>query len=261
VLLGLIQGPAELLPVSSSGHLALVPRLAGWSYAELPAHARKSFEVALHAGSAPAVALLAARLGRPSARELVLTLLPPALAGWALERPIEQRLGGTRSVAVAQVAAGAAMLAAERRTTARGRGRCRPEARDELAAGIAQAAALVPGVSRSGAAITACRLRGLSLTASIALAHRAALPVTVGAAALKGARLLRERPEGSSAAMAAGAASACVSALAALRLSPRSPPLRAIAVYRILLGLSALAVRNHRRAHPDARSAPCRDPR
>ena len=53
--LGLLQGPAELLPISSSGHLVLVPALLGWSYVELDDELRKSFEVALHAGTAAAL--------------------------------------------------------------------------------------------------------------------------------------------------------------------------------------------------------------
>ena len=55
VALGAIQGPTELLPVSSSGHLVLVPALCGWSYRELDPELRKSFEVALHAGGALAL--------------------------------------------------------------------------------------------------------------------------------------------------------------------------------------------------------------
>ena len=58
VLLGLIQGPAEVLPVSSSGHLVLVPALLDWPYARLPADVRKAFEVALHAGAGAALAWL-----------------------------------------------------------------------------------------------------------------------------------------------------------------------------------------------------------
>src|SRR5204863_4758752 len=53
--LGLLHGPAELLPVSSSGHVTLVPWLAGWPYAELDGELRKAFEVALHAGTAAAL--------------------------------------------------------------------------------------------------------------------------------------------------------------------------------------------------------------
>ena len=53
--LGILHGPAELLPVSSSGHVALVPWLLGWPYAGLDPEPRKAFEVALHAGTAAAL--------------------------------------------------------------------------------------------------------------------------------------------------------------------------------------------------------------
>jgi undecaprenyl-diphosphatase len=241
VLLGLLQGPAELLPVSSSGHLALLSRLLGRRQAEPPPALRKAFDVALHAGSAPAL-VLAARAGRGGgARLLALTLAPPALAGLALERVIERRLGGVRCVAGAQVLAGAVLLAADARPPVRDAA----GAGDHLAVGLAQAAALVPGVSRSGAALSAARLRGLSQPAAVALSLRAGLPVTVAAAALKGARLLAEPPprelRGS---MAAGAAAALASGLAALplvRLLERPAALRALAGYRIALGAVVLA--------------------
>lgn len=235
----MIQGPAELLPVSSSGHLALVPRLLGWDYAELPPDARKTFEVALHAGSAPAIALaLRGQLGRQP-HLLALTLLPPAVAGLLLERPIERRLGGLRSVAVAQIVAGTALLAADRRPERRSE----PDLGDHLAVGFAQAAALMPGVSRSGAAVTVARLRGLSRPAATALSLRAALPVTAGAGVLKGVRAVHDGvPDGLRAAVAVGAAAACASALAALPLARRTS-WRGVAVYRIGLGLGALCMR------------------
>jgi undecaprenyl-diphosphatase len=221
-----------MLPVSSSGHLALVPRLLGWDYSDLPADARKTFEVALHAGSAPAVALALRGL-------LALTLLPPAAAGLLLERPIERRLGGLRSVALAQIVAGAALLIADG-TPER---RSRPNVADHLAVGLAQAAALIPGVSRSGAALTAARLRGLSRPAAASLSLRAALPVTVGAGVLKGVRAARDGvPEELRVAAAVGAGAACASALAALPLA-RGTRWREIAVYRIALGLGALCIR------------------
>jgi undecaprenyl-diphosphatase len=246
-VLGLIQGPAELLPVSSSGHLALVPRLLGWDYADLPADARKTFEVALHAGSAPAIALaLRGQLGRDP-HLLALTLLPPAAAGLLFERPIERRLGGLRSVAVAQIVAGAALLAADRRPERRSE----PGLVDYLAVGLAQAAALVPGVSRSGAALTAARLRGLSRPAAASLSLRAALPVTVGAGVLKGVRAARGGvPDELRGAVVVGATAACASALAALPLA-RGTRWRGVALYRIGLGLGALCIRARGgRAHP-----------
>jgi len=222
--------------VSSSGHLALVPRLLGWDYADLPPDARKTFEVALHAGSAPALALaLRGEIGREPHLQ-ALTFLPPALIGLALERPIESRLGGLRSVENAQIVAGAALLAADLRPQRRSEA----AALDHLAVGLAQAAALVPGVSRSGAALTAARLRGLSRPAAAALSLRAALPVTVGAGLLKGVRAAREGvPDELRGPAAVGMAAACASALAALPLA-RGTRWRGIALYRVALGLAAL---------------------
>jgi undecaprenyl-diphosphatase len=215
--------------VSSSGHVALLPHLLGW---EKPG---KTFEVAVHAGSTPAL-LLALRGERLLDPKLVLTLAPAALAGLAFERPVEERLGGPRSVAVAQILAGAALLAADRRDERRRA----PSVADHLAVGAAQAVALVPGVSRYGAALTAARLRELSRGASAALALRAAVPVTAGAGALKGARLVREGIEpGLRAPLAAGAAAALATSLAALPLA-RGTRWRAIAAYRMALGAAAL---------------------
>jgi undecaprenyl-diphosphatase len=244
--------------VSSSGHLALLPRLLGWDYANLPGATRKSFEVALHAGSAPILAAVAVRAGRrggeaagPSA--LALTLLPPVAAGFALERSIELRLGGMRSVGMAQIAAGAALLLADRRPHQRNR----TDAADHLAVGLGQAIALVPGVSRAGAALTAARLRGLSRPASLRLALTAAVPVTLGAVALKGFRAARaggagERvhsaPAGKHndllAPAVAGAGAAFVAAAAASPLVERLERARSyvpLAAYRIGFGALALA--------------------
>src|SRR6202030_962193 len=95
--LGVMQGPVELLPISSSGHTALIPWLAGWPYAGLEAELRKSFEVALHAGAGLALVLVmrtellrqAAGMDRDRATVLALAVGPPAIAGYTLSRPIE----------------------------------------------------------------------------------------------------------------------------------------------------------------------------
>jgi undecaprenyl-diphosphatase len=231
--------------VSSSGHLALLPRLLGWDYANLPGDTRKSFEIALHAGSAPVLAAVAVRAARRSGEAtdpigLALTLLPPGAAGFALERPIERRLGDTRSVGLAQIAAGAALLLADRRPQRRDR----TDASDHLAVGLGQAIALVPGVSRSGAALTASRLRGLSRPASLRLALVAAAPVTLAAVALKGLRAARAGVDSDLLAPAlAGAGAALASAAAASSLVDRlerATSYAPLAAYRIGLGALAL---------------------
>ncbi len=101
-----------------------MPRLLGWRVAELDPAARKTLEVALHTGSAGALALLAwrQRRGAPGLREaglLALTFAPPAVVGLALERPIEQRFGSVETVAVAQIGAGAVLWLVDRRDGAR----------------------------------------------------------------------------------------------------------------------------------------------
>jgi undecaprenyl-diphosphatase len=250
VLLGALQGPAELLPVSSSGHLALLPRLLGWHYASLPGDVRKTFEVACHAGSVPVLVAAARRLhrragARPDLAALPLAVLPAGVAGLAFERPIESGLGGARSVGAAQIGAGVALVLADRRRAERERS----APADHLAVGVAQAVALVPGVSRLGAALTAARLRGLSRPASLRLALAAAAPVTLGAAALKAARAAGGTLDRDlRAAALAGAGAALLSAAAAypmLARLERAPSYAPLAAYRI--GLGVLAVTATRR--------------
>jgi undecaprenyl-diphosphatase len=208
VLAGLVQGPAELLPVSSSAHVGLLLRRWGVVGAE-----RKEAEVALHAGTAVALALLDRRPLRWGL--LIAATAPPALAGLVLERPIETRLGGPRSIAAGLLAGSAAMVLADRvpaRRTAAG-------AVDGLWLGAAQALALIPGVSRSGATRAAARARGFGRRDAAGLSREVALPVLVGAATLKGARLVARGPgRGTLATLGAGAAAAAVSTGAALRL-------------------------------------------
>ncbi len=191
-VLGAIQGPTELLPVSSSAHLSIVPRLAGWGWSEVDPEARKSFEVALHAGTAAALLIgqrreIAAELAAFDARRaavVALSFVPPAIVGYALERPIEARLGGPRTIAAGLAAGAAAMLLADTRPQERGPGDA--GVADGLALGIAQATALVPGVSRNGATLTAARARRFTREHANLLSRTVALPVIVGATAAQG---------------------------------------------------------------------------
>jgi undecaprenyl-diphosphatase len=242
--------------VSSSGHLALLPRLLGWHYASLPGDLRKTFEVACHAGSVPVLVAAARRLHRragerPDLAALALAVLPAGVAGLAFERPIESGLGGPRSVAAAQIGAGLALALADRRRAERERS----APADHLAVGVAQAVALVPGVSRLGAALTAARLRGLSRPASLRLALAAAAPVTLGAAALKAARAAGgELDRDLLAAALAGAGAALLSAAAAYPLLAhleRAPSYAPLAAYRVGLGVLALS------AAPGVGRPPC----
>lgn len=197
VALGIVQGPAELLPISSSAHIVLVPWLAGWDWDRIDPEARKSFEVALHAGAAAALLIGQRRTIAEELRSfdlrralvLGLSFLPAAVVGYTLERPIERRLGGPRATAVGLLAGAAAMLVGDTRPQRRGRGDATPA--DGLALGIAQAAALAPGVSRNGVTLAAARWRGFSRDQANLLSRTIALPIIVGASCLKGARLAR----------------------------------------------------------------------
>ena len=249
--LGVIQGPTELLPVSSSGHLVLVPDLLGWRYRELDPELRKSFEVALHAGGALAlliglrheVADYVRSLGPANLATLTLSFAPAALAAYLFERPIEQRLGEAGPVAVALIAGSVAMAAADGRPEERAREEAGPL--DALVIGVAQAFALAPGVSRNGATLTAARLLRFRRADANVISRQIALPVILGAAGLKGVRLARRGlPPGTAGGMIAGAAAAFASTLLSLRLITmleRSRSLRPYAAYRAMLGAGALA--------------------
>ena len=253
--LGAVQGPTELLPVSSSAHLTLVPWLGRWGWERQDPELRKSFEVALHAGAAAALLIgqrrvIADELRTFDARKasvIALSFLPAAVAGLSLERQIERRLGGPLSTAAGLLAGAEAMVAADRTPQLRRRERAGPG--DGLALGIAQAAALAPGVSRNGATLSAARWRGFSRSHANMLSRTVALPVIVGAAILKGGRLRRRGlPRAQRPAFAAGVAASFASTLgsqALIRLVERDSALWPYAAYRA--GLAGLVLAEHAR--------------
>jgi len=255
VALGLLQGPTELLPVSSSGHIAVVPWLLGFRYGELDSDVRKSFEVALHAGTAAALVLAlrdevdeAVRgLDRRTLALLAASFVPPAIVGYTLERVIERRLGAPVTVGFGLVLGAVTMAAADRAPQRRGH----EEAGivEGLWLGIAQACALVPGVSRNGATLAAMRMRRFTRTDANRLSRHAALPVIAGATALKAFRVWRSGlPPGAAAPLAAGAGAAFVSTLGSRWLIgqvERNRSLLPYALYR--LGLAGAIYARSRR--------------
>jgi len=277
IVLGAVQGPAELLPVSSSAHLTLIPWLAGWEPETRDPELQKTFEVALHAGAATALLVgqrkvIAQELTSFDARKaavLALSFLPAAICGVALERPIERRLGGPLPTAIGLLAGGAAMVLADRRPQERARGDV--NAADGLALGLAQAAALAPGVSRNGATLTAARWRGFTRQHANMLSRTVALPVIVGASVLKGIRMSRRGvPASERRGLAAGTATSFASTLASqalIRLVERDSALWPYAAYRAgLAGVVLSKLRRSRRRplpaypHPDGFAAPTRPP-
>jgi undecaprenyl-diphosphatase len=204
--------------VSSSAHISLIPWLAGWHLDDVDSASRKDFEVSLHAGTAVAllvgqrraIATELRRLDAPRVAAAAAAVAVPAAVGFAFERPIEERLGGPAAIACGLAAGAVAMLLADRRPQDRP-----PEdlnTADGLTLGVAQAAALFPGVSRTGATVAAARWRRFSRREANLLSRTVALPVILGAAVLR-ARRMRNRRRPVDRAMATGALAAAASTL------------------------------------------------
>ncbi len=230
--------------------MAVVPWLLGWDYHELDEELRKSFEVALHAGTAAAL-LITLRdevgeavhgLDRRRGALIALSFAPPALAGYTLERPIERHLGTPGTVAAGLLVGAVAMAVADRAPQTRHH----QEAgnRDALWLGLAQACALIPGVSRNGATLAAARQRRFGREDANRLSRHVALPVIAGATLLKGVRLRRRGIEpGTGLALALGAGASFASTLVStwlIRQVERDRSLLPYAVYRTAMALVIL---------------------
>jgi undecaprenyl-diphosphatase len=258
IALGALHGPAELLPISSSGHVALVPWLLHWDYEELDDELRKSFEVVVHAGTAAALLItlrdeVDVAVRGLNARRLALIALsfaPPAIVGYTLERPIEGRFGTPPTIAAALVIGAIAMAWSDR--APQERTHTEAGAADALWLGVAQACALVPGISRNGATLAAARARRFTREDANRLSRHVALPVIAGATALKGWRLKRRGlPPGTGVPLAAGAIAAFASTLGStwlIRQVERDRSLLPYAAYRVALaGLVARRLRREAR--------------
>ena len=200
IVLGIVQGLTEFLPISSSGHLQILTWLAGWEPFDGDRGLWTAFEVALHVGTLAGVLayfgreivqLVAAGVRRMAGRRspegrrawlLVLATVPAAVVGAAAGDLLErnERVWVT---ACTLVVFGVALWWADRRGGTRSLERL--DRTDAVAMGVAQALALVPGVSRSGAIMTAGRLRGLSRPAAARVAMLMSVPIIAGAAVYK----------------------------------------------------------------------------
>lgn len=235
-----MQGLTEVVPVSSSAHLALLPWLLRWPE---PPHGT-ALAAGLHGASCAGI-LLALRADPPDPRTAALALatsVPAAAAGLLAADAVEARLGHPAQVGVLLGLAGLALAAADRRPQSRG-----VDARVAALAALAQVVALAPGVSRSGACLTALRAAGVRRRDAERFALLMSLPVTAGAAGLS---LLRAEPAALRALagpLAVGAPAAAAAAYAGVvRLTPRGGrSLLGPAVYR--LALAALVIRTARR--------------
>lgn len=202
VVLGLVQAVTEFLPISSSGHLVLAPEVIGGDVSSL------TFDVGLHVGTTTAVIAYfwrdwvtigthglhdvlrhGAAVGRWSGPArlglwIVLGTIPAVVVGGLFEQPIDDHLREPWLVGVMLIAAGLVIDVADRRGGHAG-GLAAVGGRHALVVGVAQAAALVPGVSRSGATIAAGRALGMERPAAARFSFLLSAPAVVGAATLQ----------------------------------------------------------------------------
>jgi undecaprenyl-diphosphatase len=199
IVLGIVQGLTEFLPVSSSGHLLIVPWLFGWDSLDSDS-VKKSFDVALHLGTLIAViayfrrdlggyviggVAAVVRRERPVSEEgriawlLVLSAVPAGLVGFAARGFIVDALGTPLVIAASLIGFGLLLAWADR--SVGNRPLETVGTRDALAVGTAQILALNPGTSRSGITITAARRAGFSRDGAARLSFLMSLPVTGGA--------------------------------------------------------------------------------
>ncbi len=265
VILGAVQGLTEFLPISSSGHLILVPWIFGWH--ELTgaenADLNKTFDVALHLGTFVGIfayfardVVRFARAGLRSVRRraieetderlawlLLLSSIPSAIAGATLESVIEEELGRIWLIAVSLIVFGIVLLVADRTSGGRTEGEFR--LRDAAIMGLCQAAALQPGVSRSGITMSAGLWLGFGREAVARLSFLMSLPVIAGASVYEGVELAAEGlPPGTAGAFLAGMITSAVTGAAVvwfLLRFLRTHTFTPFVIYRVLLGVGVLA--------------------
>jgi undecaprenyl-diphosphatase len=256
VILGLVQGLAEFLPISSSAHLVLAPWVFGWSDPGL------SFDVALHVGTLVAVlwyfraewvkltqsaiALLRTRKADTEDKRrflyLVVATIPAAIGGILLEDYAETTFRSPALMAVTLMVMGVVLWAVDRYAV-KDRALSSLGLRDAVVVGLAQVLALVPGVSRSGSTMTAGRALGFDRQSAAVFSFLMSMPVTAAAALLKVPDLLRT--EGITATLVAGVISAGVSswlAIAVLLRYVSRHSFGVFAVYRLALGVVILTL-------------------
>lgn len=234
--LGATQGFSELLPISSSGHLILVPWLGNWHYLETHESFNKTFDVALHLGTLVAVVayfwadvmLYVGAFVQVVRRRAVQTdderlsvgiavaTVPAAIAGALGESAIESRLGQPWQIAIFLAVFGILLFVADRtaeRVTIANIGIGRA-----TAIGVSQILALMPGVSRSGITITTGRFSGLTRDAAARFSFLLLIPIVLGAVVYKGLKhvLLNPLPSGSAGPFLVGTLAAAAVGLVAI---------------------------------------------
>ena len=263
IILGIVQGLTEFLPISSSGHLILVPWLFNWHFLLNNPDLNKTFDVALHLGTFVAVlayfwrevgTLIAAwvrSIGRRSLADpmaklawlLLVSTIPAAIVGVALESFIEDRLGKPWIIAVAMIVFAGVMYLIDHIA------RLDRELDsltwfDAVLIGCAQALALCPGVSRSGITMMTGLLLRLDRESAARYSFLLSIPVVGGAAAFKALEVAKNGlPSGTAMPFLVGMISAALSGLVAIWFVLaylKRHNFNLFVLYRIVVGVAVL---------------------
>ena len=263
IILGIVQGLTEFLPISSSGHLILVPWLFNWHFLLNNPDLNKTFDVALHLGTFIAVLIFFWRevvglirawvrsiarrsLAEPEARLawlLFVSTIPAGIIGVALENFIEDRLGKPWLIAVVMIAFALVMYAIDRAAKLDRELDALTWA-DAIVIGLAQALALCPGVSRSGITMVTGLAMRLDRESAARYSFLLSVPVIGGAAAVKALEIAKNGlPAGTATPFAAGIASAAISGLVAVWFVMaylKRHTFNLFVIYRIIAGVAVL---------------------
>ncbi len=256
IVLGILQGLSEFLPISSSAHLTLAPWLLGWEDPGL------AFDVALHFGTLLAVlwyfrlewaTLLKAAFGivttgrieTPEKRKviyLIIATIPGAIAGYVLQSKAESAFRSPEIVAIALIVMGIILWLVDKFVDQR---RILGEMRwiDSLLIGLSQAIALIPGVSRSGSTITAARGLRFDRESAAEFSFLMSMPIIAAAVIMEGPNALREG--GLTNELMSGVVSSAISGWLAISILMRFVSRHSygiFALYRVVLGIAVLAV-------------------
>jgi len=263
--LGVVQGATELLPISSSGHLILVPWLFDWHYLETHDTFNKTFDVALHLGTLVAVvayfwrdvvaltvaafrALFKRRIDTEDERVVWYVLaasVPAAIAGAAGEEVFEKHFGAPWQIAIFLAIFGVILWLADRRPERKEINEL--SFRESLSIGVSEILALMPGVSRSGITITTGRYLGLTRDAAARFSFLMLIPIVLGAVLYSGLKhiVLNPLPAGSKGPFVVGTVAAAGVGLLAIdvllgyvRRRDYSP----FVIYRICVAIAIVAI-------------------
>ncbi len=265
LVLGITQGLTELLPISSSGHLILVPWIADWRYLEAHPDFNKTFDVALHLGTLVAVVayfwsdvvryvgawITSVRRRAVDTQDerlawgVFFATIPAAIAGAAGEETIESHLGRPWQIAIFLAVFGVLLWIADRRPQRRGLDGLRIGT--AFAIGVSQILALMPGVSRSGITITTGRFARLDRDAAARFSFLLLIPVVFGAVLYKGVKhvVLESLPAGSTGPFVVGTLAAAAVGLVAIDLLlgyVRRRDYSPFVIYRLVVAAAILIV-------------------